>query len=96
MDPLLFAQELDPVLNPFAIGQPLGRGTVRSVAYHQQACGHLLCDPGEDLDHIQDALNRAEVRKVEQDLFLRIGVPRPGVGAPVAQGLVFVAVDEVG
>ncbi len=33
---------------------------------------------------------------MEQDLFARIGVTRPGVGAPVAQGFVFVAVDEVG
>ena len=96
MDPLLFAQELDPVLDTFAIDQPLRRGTVRSVAYHQQPCGHLLRDPGEDLDHIEDALDRPEVRKVEQDLFLRIGVTRPGVGAPLAQGFVFVAVDEVG
>ena len=33
---------------------------------------------------------------MDQDLFFRVGIPRAGVRAPFAQGLVFVAIDEVG
>ena len=33
---------------------------------------------------------------MEQDFFLRVGITRPGVGAPLPQGFVFVTVHEVG
>jgi glycosyltransferase involved in cell wall biosynthesis len=43
-DLMIMPSELDPVLNTLAVGQPLRRGAVRPVAYHQQACRHLLRD----------------------------------------------------
>jgi hypothetical protein len=85
--PLLFAQEVDPVLDALAVGQPLRRGAVRSVAHHQQARRHLLRDAGKDLDHIEDALDRTEVRKMEQDLFSGIGITRPGAARLSPRGL---------
>jgi len=54
------------LVNAFLHRQPFCLGTIGAVANQQQFGWNFFADAVKDLNHIQDALHRAEVRKVHQ------------------------------
>jgi len=95
VDVVLLAEEVDAVLNAVADGEVLGLGAVGAVADEEQAGGDDGGDAGEGLDDIQNALDGAEVREMDEEFFV-------GQGEAGAHGLdefgaadVDVAVDEI-
>ena len=95
VDVVLLAEEVDAVLDLVAAGEVLGGAAVGAVADEHEAGGHGLGDASEDLDHVCNALDRAEVGEVDEELFVRCGEAGAHGGDEFGAGLVDVAIDEV-
>ena len=74
-DAILLAQKVHALANAEAEGEHLGLRAVRTVTHQKQVCGNFLHDAGEDLNAVRDALDRAEVGEMDQQLF---AIGRPG------------------
>ena len=53
--------------------QMLGRAAIGAIADHQEMGGHLFSNFRKNADAIQHALDRAEIRHVDQEFFRRLG-----------------------
>src|SRR5258708_4633666 len=72
-----------------------GDAAVGTVADQHQACRHCLGDAAEDLDNILNALDGAEVGKVDEQTLVGFGKARAHGGYQLGVADVDVAVDEV-
>ena len=95
VDVVLFAEEVDAVLNAVGDGEMLCDGAVGAVADEQESSGHGLGDAGEDFDHVGDALDGAEVGEVDEEALVGLGVAGAHGGDEFRLANVDVAVDEV-
>jgi hypothetical protein len=95
---VLLAEEVDAILNLEIVDEPFGAGAVRAVADEGEACGDFAGDACKDLDGIEDALDWPEIGEMNQQRFAGAREALAGFGADrfVTDGLVDVAVDEVG
>ncbi len=81
VDTLLLAEEVDALWMPrswasHSAAERSGPSPIRS-----NCAGKLAHDAGKDLDHVDDALNRAEVGEVHQDGFVGRGEAAACFGA---------------
>jgi hypothetical protein len=67
VDALLLAEEVDFVLDMQVAGEPLGGRALGAVANQDQLAAGFAHDLGEDLHHVGDALDGAEIGEVDQD-----------------------------
>ena len=91
---ILFTEEVNVFGELFLADQILGGAAVGAIADHDQLGGKLFAELSEDFDHVGNALDRTEIRKVHDD-GLAIGSPFGAKGRLVAAA-VEIAIDEIG
>jgi len=96
-DAALFAEEVNAVVDAFAVGHPLAGRAVGAVADHEQPRGNFASDAREDADDVGGAFDGAEIGEVDEDFLAGLGIAGAAGGAiGFAEGSVDIAVDEVG
>src|SRR6202044_1130995 len=73
VDVVLFAQEVNAVLDVVFAGEVFSDAAVWAVADEQEARRHRFSNAGEDLDDILDAFDRAEVGEVNEETLVGFG-----------------------
>ena len=96
-DALLLAEEVNARLDAEIVSKPLGGGAVGAVADENELRGPLAGDKREYLNHIRDALDRPEVRKVNEERLIGRGIMGAAADTRsfVVDGRVYVAVEKL-
>lgn len=95
VDIVLLAEEMNLVADTETVSEVFGGRAVGAVTDEHETGGKRVGDAAEDFDDIGDALNRAEVREMDEETLTGFGIAGTHGGDLLRVALVEVAIDEV-